>query len=149
MFKAFLCFFKIFFRRFFTRSAKLGIPYPLSEGGWNYQSILNAGGVKKLYLIKDRKWVIEGKAIRNMCFSISSLLLLELQNRCIRAPKNMKYFRQLVPGKMPVSRIHLEEIDENTWKLYEVKPSGRFLLKCLKCLKGLKGIEEFVKDETL
>ena len=58
----------------------------------------------------------------------------------------MKYFRQLVPGKMPVSRIHLEEIDENTWKLYEVKPSGRFLLKCL---KGLKGIEEFVKDETL
>ena len=53
----------------------LGIPYQrvmgatLSEGGWHYQSVLNVGGGKNMYLIKNRKWAIEGKDIRNMCFS--------------------------------------------------------------------------------
>jgi len=40
-----------------------------TEGAWHYQSIHNVGGGTNMYFIKERKWAIEGKDIRNLNFS--------------------------------------------------------------------------------
>jgi hypothetical protein len=64
-----------FFKRLFEQCSKRGIPYirvmgaGYTEGAWHYQSIHNVGGGTNMYFIKDRKWAIEGKDIRNINFS--------------------------------------------------------------------------------
>ena len=67
--------FKRFFKRFFEQSNIRGIPYirvmgaGYPEGAWHYQSIQNVGGGKNMYFIKERRWAIEGKDVRNINFS--------------------------------------------------------------------------------
>lgn len=67
--------YKRFFKRLFEQCSMKGIPYirimgaGSPEGGWHYQSIHNVGGGTNMYFIKERKWAIEGKDIRNMDFS--------------------------------------------------------------------------------
>lgn len=183
--------FKRFFRRFFEQSAKLGIPYQrvmgatLSEGAWHYQSVLNVGGGKNMYLIKDRKWAIEGKDIRNMCFSnffpstfgiteplypnsteqewenleaisvgIGVTYMINLSQSSVEScPQKYQIFKAIrtwenarAADAFPSAvkkmlsdenrQFHLEEIDKNTWKLYEVKSSGNVFLLMLKRAKG-------------
>lgn len=183
--------FKRFFRRFFEQSAKLGIPYQrvmgatLSEGGWHYQSVLNVGGGKNMYLIKDRKWAIEGKDVRNMCFAnffpstfgitdplqpnstaqewenleaisvgIGVTYMINLSQSSVEScPQKFQIFKAIrtwenaraanaFPNgiKKMLSdanrQFHLEEIDKNSWKLYEVKSSVNVLLLTLKRAKG-------------
>jgi hypothetical protein len=183
--------FKRFFRRFFEQSAKLGIPYQrvmgatLSEGGWHYQSVLNVGGGKNMYLIKDRKWAIEGKDIRNMCFSnffpstfgitepllpgstvqewenlqaisvgVGVTYMMNLSQKSVEScSQKYEIFKAIrtwedarAANAFPASvkkilcdvnrQFHLEEIDKNTWKLYEMKPNGNVFLLTLKRAKG-------------
>jgi len=182
--------FKRFLRRFFEQSAKLGIPYErvmgatLSEGGWHYQSVLNVGGGKNMYLIKDRKWVIEGKDIRNMCFSnffpstfgiteplqpsstaqewenleaisvgIGVTYMIHLSQSSVEScPQKYQIFQAIRTWESARSadafpsavkkilsdanrQFHLQEIDKNTWKLYEVKSLKNIYLLTLKRAK--------------
>lgn len=183
--------FKRFFKRFFTQSAKFGIPYQrvmgatLSEGGWHYQSVVNVGGGTNMYLIEDRKWGIEGKDIRNVCFSnffpstfgitealqpnstaqewgnleaisvgIGVTYMLNLsqssveactqKNEIFKAIRTWENARKANAFPRTVKKILsdpdrqflLEQIDKNTWKLYEMKSSGNILLMTLKRAKG-------------
>ena len=183
--------FKRFFKSFFTQSAKFGIPYQrvmgatLSEGGWHYQSVVNVGGGTNMYFIKDRKWGIEGKDIRNVCFSnffpstfgitvplqpnstarewenlqaisvgIGVTYLMHLSQssveacaqkneifKAIRTWENAREANAFPPTVKkilsdPDRQFHLEQIDKNTWKLYEVKSSGGTFLITLKRSKG-------------
>ncbi|WP_197684556.1 hypothetical protein [Mucilaginibacter mallensis] len=178
--------YKRFFKRFFEQSAKLGIPYQrvmgasLSEGGWHYQSVLNVGGGTNMYLIKDRKWAIEGKDVRNMCFSnffpstfgiteplrpnstvrewenlqaisvgVGVTYMMNLSQESIeRCPQKYQIFRAIKTWENaraansftnPVKKIladearqfHLEEIDNDTWKLFEVKNEKDIYLQTL------------------
>ncbi|MBN2814384.1 MAG: hypothetical protein JXQ80_09920 [Bacteroidales bacterium] len=67
--------YKRFFKRFFEQCKRKGIPYirvmgaGYTEGAWHYQSVHNVGGGTNMYFIKDRKWAIEGKDIRNLNYS--------------------------------------------------------------------------------
>lgn len=67
--------YKRFFKRYFEQCNSRGIPYirvmgaGFPEGAWHYQSIQNVGGGTNMYFIKDRKWAIEGKDVRNINFS--------------------------------------------------------------------------------
>jgi len=183
--------FKRFFRRFFEQSAKLGIPYQrvmgatLSEGGWHYQSVLNVGGGKNMYLIKDRKWVIEGKDIRNMCFSnffpatfgiteplqpnstaqewenvealsvgIGVTYMINLSQASVEScPQKYQIFKAIrtwenarAANAFPNSikkilsdanrQFHLEQINNDTWRLDEVKSSGNAAIVMLQRAKG-------------
>lgn len=183
--------FKRFFRRFFEQSARLGIPYQrvmgatLSEGGWHYQSVLNVGGGKNMYLIKDRKWVIEGKDIRNMCFSnffpstfgiteplqpnstaqewenleaisvgIGVTYMINLSQSSVEScPQKYQIFKAIhtwenarAANAFPNSikkilsdanrQFHLEQINNDTWRLDEVKSSGSTPLATLQRAKG-------------
>ncbi|PGH39135.1 MAG: hypothetical protein CRN43_10970, partial [Candidatus Nephrothrix sp. EaCA] len=66
---------KLYLRKLFEEGKKLGVPYirvmgaTLSEGAWHYQSVYNIGGGKNMYDMKNRKWAIEGKDIRDVCVS--------------------------------------------------------------------------------
>lgn len=183
--------FKRFFRRFFEQSARLGIPYQrvmgatLSEGGWHYQSVLNVGGGKNMYLIKDRKWVIEGKDIRNMCFSnffpstfgiteplqpnstaqewenleaisvgIGVTYMINLSQSSVEScPQKYQIFKAIhtwekarAANAFPNSikkilsdanrQFHLEQINNDTWRLDEVKSSGNTTVTTLQRAKG-------------
>ncbi|MCO5946533.1 hypothetical protein [Mucilaginibacter flavidus] len=178
--------FKRFFKRFFEQSAKLGVSYQrvmgatIAEGGWHYQSVLNVGGGENMYLIKDRKWAIEGKDIRNICFSnflpatfgitaplrpnstvqewenlqaisvgvgvtymmnlseksVESCLQKNLIFRAIKIWENARAansFTYTVKKILADSarQFHLEEIDTNTWKLFELKNGKNIYLKTL------------------
>jgi len=179
--------FKRFFKRFFEESAKLGIPYQrvmgatLGEGGWHYQSVLNVGGGKNMYLIKERKWAIEGKDVRNVNFSnffpstfgitdpltptstvqewenlqaisvgFGVTYMMHLSEKSVAdCPQKNEIFRAIKIWEnaraanafsnnikkilMNEKRVfHLEEINKNTWKLYEVKAFGNVLFATLK-----------------
>lgn len=67
--------FKRFFKRYFEECKKRNIQYMrvmgagVTEGAWHYQSVWNVGGGTNMYFIKNRKWAIEGKDIRNIAFA--------------------------------------------------------------------------------
>lgn len=67
--------YKRFFKRFFEQCRQRNIPYMrvmgagVTEGAWHYQSVWNVGGGTNMYFIRDRKWAIEGKDIRNSAFA--------------------------------------------------------------------------------
>jgi len=176
--------FKRFFKRFFEQSAKLGTPYQrvmgpaVGEGAWHYQSVVNVGGGTNMYLIKDRKWAIEGKDIRNMCFSnflpstfgiteplrpnstlqewenleaisvgVGVTYMMNLseksvescmqKNQIFRAIKTWENARAANSFPHAVKKVladdtrqfHLEEVDHNTWKLFEVKNGKNIYLQ--------------------
>lgn len=183
--------YKRFFKRYFEQSASKGIPYirvmgaGYNEGAWHYQSIQNVGGGTNMYFIKDRKWAIEGKDIRNINFSnyfpatfgiteplkpnstvqewenlqalsvgVGVTYMLNLSQKsveaCLKKNEIFKAIRTWENARAAnafsgdlkkiladVSRqFHLEQVDKNNWKLFEVKNLGNVLVSDLKRAKG-------------
>jgi hypothetical protein len=179
--------FKRFFKRFFEQSAKLGVPYQrvmgpaVGEGAWHYQSVVNVGGGTNMYLIKDRKWAIEGKDIRNMCFSnylpstfgvteslrpnstvqewenlqaisigVGVTYMMNLSKESVeRCPQKYQIFKAIRIWENAraansfthtvkkvladaTRQFHLEELDNDTWKLFELKNGENRYLQTLR-----------------
>lgn len=65
---------KRFYRKLFDAVERNGISpiritgATLSGGSWHYHSVWNVGGGKNMYDLKDRRWGIEGKDLRNVTF---------------------------------------------------------------------------------
>ncbi|WP_276504025.1 hypothetical protein [Terrimonas pollutisoli] len=173
--------YKRFFNRFFEECKKRNIPYMrvmgagVTEGAWHYQSVWNVGGGTNMYFIRNRKWAIEGKDIRNIAFAnyfpstfgiteslrpnstvqewenlqalsvgVGVTYMMNLSEKTVEAC-TQKYaifkairiwenaraanaFTAAVKAKLANTdkEFHLEQLDERTWKLYEVW-DGRFV----------------------
>ena len=168
--------FKRFFKRFFELCKQKGISYMrvmgagVTEGAWHYQSVWNVGGGTNMYFIKNRKWAIEGKDIRNIAFAnyfpgtfgiteplnpnstaqewenlqalsvgagVTYLMNLSEKSveacvqkkeifKAIRIWENARAANVFTPAiKAQLAntdkQFHLEQKDEHTWKLYEVR----------------------------
>ncbi|HKO79434.1 MAG TPA: hypothetical protein VJU78_03525, partial [Chitinophagaceae bacterium] len=167
--------YKRFFNRFFEQCAKRNIPYMrvmgagVTEGAWHYQSVWNVGGGTNMYFIKNRKWAIEGKDIRNIAFAnyfpstfgiteslrpnstvqewenlqalsvgvgvtymmnlsektVEACLQKDAIFKAIRTWENARaanVFTAAIKSELANTdkQFHLEQLNEHTWKLYEV-----------------------------
>jgi hypothetical protein len=173
--------YKRFFRRFFEQCKQRGIPYMrimgagVTEGAWHYQSVWNVGGGTNMYFIKERKWAIEGKDIRNIAYAnyfpstfgiteplrpnstvqewenlqslsvgVGVTYMMNLSEKSVEAcarkyeifaaiktwenARAANVFTPAIKAQLANTdkQFHLEQSDDNSWKLFEVK-DGNFV----------------------